>query len=128
VYRFIELPQNGIILDILWSDPYDGLGFQTWPRQAGFRWGKDISRQFTSVNKLDAIIRGHEQKPGGYEIAHDDLVMTVFSTPNYVTIFSETAVLDVTPGGRELTRFRPHQWEDLPTMLFALPWLQGGPV
>jgi hypothetical protein len=71
------------------------------------------------------IVRGHEQKPGGYEITHDTLVMTVFSTPNYVKIFSEAAVLEVTPTNREVTRFRPKQWESLPSMLFALPWLQG---
>jgi diadenosine tetraphosphatase ApaH/serine/threonine PP2A family protein phosphatase len=125
VHRFVELPLNGIILDVLWSDPFDGLGFQTSPRQAGYRWGRDVSKKFTQQNKLDVIVRGHEQKPGGYEITHGDLVMTVFSTPNYVRIFSEAAVFEVSPTSRELTRFRPKQWESLPTMLFSVPWLQG---
>jgi diadenosine tetraphosphatase ApaH/serine/threonine PP2A family protein phosphatase len=125
VNRFVELPLNGIILDVLWSDPFDGLGFQTSPRQAGYRWGRDVSKKFTRENGLEAIVRGHEQKPGGFEITHDDLVVTVFSTPNYVKIFSEAAVLEVTPTSRELTRFRPKQWDALPAMLFAVPWLQA---
>jgi diadenosine tetraphosphatase ApaH/serine/threonine PP2A family protein phosphatase len=126
INRFVEVPLDGIILDVLWSDPFDGLGFQTSPRQAGYRWGKDVSQKFTRDNNLEVIVRGHEQKPGGYEITHDDLVITVFSTPNYVKIFSEAAVLEVTsPTQREITRFRPKQWESLPTMLFAFPWLQG---
>ncbi|OHT06080.1 Serine/threonine-protein phosphatase PP2A catalytic subunit 3 [Tritrichomonas foetus] len=126
VNRFTELPMSGIILDVLWSDPFEGQGYQTSPRQAGYRWGADVSAKFTRHNKLLCIVRGHEQKNGGFHITHDDLVITVFSTPFYTKLYSEAAVMEVSsPTERQLTRFRPHQWEDdLTGMLFSNPWNQ----
>jgi serine/threonine-protein phosphatase 2A catalytic subunit len=123
VNRFVEVPMAGIILDVLWSDPFEGLGYETSPRQAGYRWGRDVSRKFTTDNKLEAIIRGHEQKFGGFEFTHEDLVITVFSTPYYTKSFSEAAILEViSKTKREMTKFRPKQWENLPQIIFANPW------
>lgn len=126
VDRFLEEPVNGLIRDVLWSDPFDGNGFETSPRQAGYRWGQDVSKKFVHENNIDMIVRGHQQKPGGFQISHGDTVCTVFSTPNYVNRFSEAAVLEViSPKERELTRFRPVQWEkDMDNILFSNPWFQ----
>lgn len=122
--RFIIVPNSGILLDILWSDPFSGTGFQTSPRQAGYRWGIDISTKFTHLNKVDLIARGHEKKCGGYEFNHDDQVITVFSSPNYVGEYNEGAALEViSPNEREVTRFRPAQWEKSFTkMIFNDRW------
>ena len=126
VDRFIELPRSGLILDVLWSDPFDGYGFETSPRQAGFRWGQDVSKKFARDNKIDLIVRGQEMKCGGYQIAHDETVITIFSTPNYARVFSEAAVMEViSPTEREITKFRPTQWErNMSQMVFDNPWLQ----
>lgn len=122
----LPTPQTGVIHDVLWSDPYDGKGYQESPRSAGCLWGIDVSRKFVQKNNLTMIVRGHELKKGGYAIAHDNLVVTVFSTPFYVSQYSEAAVLEVvSPTERHITRFRPHQWEDnIMKMMFSNPWNQ----
>jgi diadenosine tetraphosphatase ApaH/serine/threonine PP2A family protein phosphatase len=123
VDRFIEQP-DGLVRDILWSDPYPGSGYQTSPRQAGYIWGKDVTREFLKENKLDLLVRGHEQKAGGFEFAHDEQVLTVFSTPYYSRQYNEAAVLEVINGKeREITKFRPRQWQSLEKMMFSNPWL-----
>lgn len=45
--------------------------------------GPDVTENFLKRNKLDYIIRSHEVKDMGYEIAHDGKCITVFSAPNY---------------------------------------------
>ncbi|KAK8891933.1 hypothetical protein M9Y10_029155 [Tritrichomonas musculus] len=126
VNRVTLNPPAGVIRDVLWSDPFDGLGYQESPRRAGCLWGSDISAKFVHQNNLTMIVRGHELKKGGFEVMHDNLVITVFSTPFYTGLYSEAAVLEVvSPDERQLTRFRPHQWEDnLMGMVFSSPWNQ----
>lgn len=48
-----------------------------------FILGPDVTENFLKRNKLDYIIRSHEVKDMGYEIAHDGKCITVFSAPNY---------------------------------------------
>lgn len=123
VNRFLELPiECSLIQDVLWSDPFEGYGFEASSRRAGYKWGQDISNKFVQENKIDMIVRGHEQKVGGFQLMHGDTVCTVFSTPNYVNRFTEAAVFEaISPTERELTRFRPIQWEqpDMNAILFS---------
>lgn len=69
--------------DLLWSDPQpqNGRGFSK--RGVGIQFGPDITEQFCAMNKLDYIIRSHEVKAVGYEVAHNGKCITVFSAPNY---------------------------------------------
>lgn len=41
--RLQEVPHEGPICDLLWSDPDDRVGFNQSPRGAGFTFGQDIS-------------------------------------------------------------------------------------
>lgn len=45
--------------------------------------GPDVTDNFLRRNNLDYIIRSHEVKDMGYEIAHNGKCITVFSAPNY---------------------------------------------
>jgi serine/threonine-protein phosphatase 5 len=49
----------------------------------GLSFGPDITKRFLEQNNLEYIVRSHECKDGGYEVAHDGRCITVFSAPNY---------------------------------------------
>jgi serine/threonine-protein phosphatase 5 len=65
--RFMEIPEKGIMCDILWADPTPGNGRSVSKRGVSMGFGPDISKQFLENNKLDILIRSHEVKNEGYE-------------------------------------------------------------
>lgn len=81
--RFQEVPHEGPMCDLVWSDPDDRTGFGVSPRGAGYTFGKDISQNFCRTNKLNLIARAHQLVMEGYLMSHDGNVVTVFSAPNY---------------------------------------------
>jgi len=87
VNRFRQPPDggddHGIMHDLLWSDPQDSFGRSPSRRGVGYSFGPDYTKAFLERNGLTHIIRSHEVKPTGYEIAHDGMLTTVFSAPNY---------------------------------------------
>jgi len=82
--RFQQIPESGIMCEMLWSDPHDLLGRAPSKRGVGCHFGPDVSRKFLDDNNLDLLIRSHEMKNDGYEWQHGRRVLTVFSAPNYV--------------------------------------------
>jgi len=81
--RVQEVPHEGPMCDLLWSDPEDRLGWGVSPRGAGFTFGHDISKEFNRVNGLDIIARAHQLTMEGYNWIHEQQVVTIFSAPNY---------------------------------------------
>lgn len=69
--------------ELLWSDPQPMLGRAPSKRGVGCQFGPDVTITFLQRNGLDYIIRSHEVKNDGYEVAHDGKCITVFSAPNY---------------------------------------------
>ena len=57
--RVQEVPHEGPICDLLWSDPDDRCGWGISPRGAGYSFGQDISEQFNHANGLKLISRAH---------------------------------------------------------------------
>jgi len=78
-----EVPHEGPICDLLWSDPDDRCGWGISPRGAGYSFGQDISEQFNHSNGLTRIARAHQLVMNGYNWSHERNVVTVFSAPNY---------------------------------------------
>ena len=81
--RVQEVPHEGPMCDLLWSDPDDRGGWGISPRGAGYTFGQDISEQFNHANGLDLISRAHQLVMEGYNWSHEQAVVTVFSAPNY---------------------------------------------
>lgn len=52
-------------------------------RGVSCQFGPDVTQAFLEENQLDYIIRSHEVKAEGYEVAHSGRCVTVFSAPNY---------------------------------------------
>eukprot|EP00188_Purpureofilum_apyrenoidigerum_P003217 Plantae.Rhodophyta-Purpureofilum_apyrenoidigerum.ctg3309.p1 GENE.Plantae.Rhodophyta-Purpureofilum_apyrenoidigerum.ctg3309~~Plantae.Rhodophyta-Purpureofilum_apyrenoidigerum.ctg3309.p1 ORF type:complete len:316 (-),score=37.75 Plantae.Rhodophyta-Purpureofilum_apyrenoidigerum.ctg3309:1852-2799(-) len=81
--RVQEVPHEGPMCDLLWSDPDDRCGWGISPRGAGYTFGQDISDQFNHTNNVTLIARAHQLVMEGYNWCHDRNVVTIFSAPNY---------------------------------------------
>lgn len=54
-----EVPHDGAMCDLMWSDPDDSSGWSVSPRGAGYLFGGDIVEKFNRENKIDLICRAH---------------------------------------------------------------------
>ncbi|KAG6899959.1 Serine/threonine-protein phosphatase PP2A catalytic subunit [Termitomyces sp. T159_Od127] len=55
-----EVPHEGPMCDLLWSDPDDRCGWGISPRGAGYTFGQDISEAFNHNNGLTLVARAHQ--------------------------------------------------------------------
>jgi serine/threonine-protein phosphatase 2A catalytic subunit len=58
--RIQEVPHEGPMCDLLWSDPDDRSGWGMNPRGAGYTFGQDIAESFNHINNLKMIARAHQ--------------------------------------------------------------------
>ncbi|ACO65002.1 predicted protein [Micromonas commoda] len=78
-----EVPHDGAMCDLLWSDPEDVTGWGLSPRGAGYLFGGDVCQQFNAANNIDLIARAHQLVMEGYKWMFDEQLVTVWSAPNY---------------------------------------------
>ncbi|EDV30264.1 uncharacterized protein Dana_GF23034 [Drosophila ananassae] len=83
IERNCQPPEEGLMCELLWSDPQLWMGRGPSKRGVGIQFGPDVTEAFCKNNNLDYIIRSHEVKDMGYEEAHNGQCITVFSAPNY---------------------------------------------
>ncbi|CAM9136502.1 unnamed protein product [Heterosigma akashiwo] len=81
--RVQEVPHEGPMCDLVWSDPDDRCGWGISPRGAGYTFGQDITEQYNHTNGLQFIARAHQLVMEGYQWTHNQGVVTIFSAPNY---------------------------------------------
>lgn len=97
-------PEEGLMCELLWSDPQPQLGRAPSKRGVGVQFGPDVTHNFLAMNNLSYIVRSHEVKTDGYEVGHDGKCITVFSAPNYwyvnllVTLFAHSLPIDNSRG------------------------------
>ncbi|KAI1191721.1 putative serine/threonine protein phosphatase [Nemania serpens] len=78
-----EVPHEGAMCDLLWSDPDEIDGWGLSPRGAGFLFGADIVKGFNYKNDLSLIARAHQLVMEGFKEMFDASIVTVWSAPNY---------------------------------------------
>jgi len=78
-----EVPHDGPMCDLLWSDPEDIEGWGLSPRGAGYLFGANVVKQFNHTNGLELIPRAHQLVMEGYKHMFDKSLVTVWSAPNY---------------------------------------------
>ncbi|KDQ27732.1 hypothetical protein PLEOSDRAFT_1089449 [Pleurotus ostreatus PC15] len=76
--------QEGLMCELLWTDPQDLPGRGPSKRGVGIAFGPDVTKRWCTLNKVSGIIRSHEVRQDGYQVEHEGLCTTVFSAPNYV--------------------------------------------
>lgn len=60
IERVQEVPHEGAMCDLLWSDPDERSGWGISPRGAGYTFGQDVSEDFNRRNGLTLIARAHQ--------------------------------------------------------------------
>lgn len=78
-----EVPHEGAMCDLLWSDPDEIDGWGLSPRGAGFLFGADIVKTFNHQNDISLIARAHQLVMEGFKEMFDSGIVTVWSAPNY---------------------------------------------
>ncbi|TEB22800.1 Metallo-dependent phosphatase [Coprinellus micaceus] len=91
-----EVPHDGPMCDLLWSDPDDIQGWGLSPSGAGFLFGADITKvsfwnirnyvlhdAFAHNNAIDLTARVHQLAMEGFKLMFENRIVTVWSAPNY---------------------------------------------
>jgi len=81
--RYHEVPHEGPICDLIWSDPDDRVGWGISPRGAGYTFGEDITTRWNLNNNLSLTVRAHQLVMEGFNYTHSNQLLTLFSAPNY---------------------------------------------
>jgi len=82
--RVQEVPHEGPMCDLLWSDPDDAISqWNVSPRGAGYVFGGEVVAQFLSKNRVEYICRAHQLVMEGYKTMFNNCLATVWSAPNY---------------------------------------------
>ena len=98
IKRPTEIPDSGLLCDLMWSDPSYQIATSWGPNERGvsFTFSKDVVHDFTEKNNLDLVCRAHQVVEEGYEFFADMKLVTVFSAPNYVGEFDNNGgILEV---------------------------------
>lgn len=126
VNRFCEPGEQGIMSELLWSDPCKERGWNPSKRGVGVAFGPDVSHRFLDANRLDILIRSHEMKDEGYEVEADGRVITIFSAPNYCDQMHNKGAFirlkgeDMRP---KFTTFTAMPHPPVPAMKYARPFM-----
>lgn len=94
IYRPIEVPDQGLLCDLLWSDPdKDVMNWEESERGVSFTFGADIVTMFLKKHEMDLICRAHQVVEDGYEFFAKRQLVTVFSAPNYCGEFDNSGAI-----------------------------------
>jgi len=97
IKRPTDVPDDGLLCDILWSDPDENAsGWGPNDRGVSVTFNEAILKNFLEKNDLDLLCRAHQVVEDGYEFFGNRQLVTVFSAPNYCGEFDNSgAIMDV---------------------------------
>ncbi|KAI8982362.1 serine/threonine-protein phosphatase PP-Z [Mycotypha africana] len=84
IQRPTDVPDYGLLNDLLWSDPADINGeWEDNERGVSYVFGRKVINEFLAKFDLDLVCRAHMVVEDGYEFFDNRSLVTVFSAPNY---------------------------------------------
>ena len=96
IMRPTDVPEEGLICDLLWSDPEDNnQGWGENDRGVSCTFNEAVLKKFLEKNDLDLLCRAHQVVEEGYEFFGDKKCVTVFSAPNYCGMFDNSGAMIV---------------------------------
>nr|CAH7747257.1 unnamed protein product [Callosobruchus chinensis] len=93
IERPIEVPCQGLLCDLLWSDPSTLMGWTENDRGVSVSFGPDVISKFLQKHDFDLICRAHQVVEDGYEFSAQRKLITIFSAPNYCGTFDNAGAL-----------------------------------
>eukprot|EP00479_Gromia_sphaerica_P008932 TRINITY_DN35_c0_g1_i2.p1 TRINITY_DN35_c0_g1~~TRINITY_DN35_c0_g1_i2.p1 ORF type:complete len:169 (+),score=30.10 TRINITY_DN35_c0_g1_i2:526-1032(+) len=94
IMRPTDVPDSGLLCDLLWSDPdKDIAGWGENDRGVSYTFGSDIVTKFLNKHDLDLICRAHQVVEDGYEFFAKRQLVTLFSAPNYCGEFDNAGAM-----------------------------------
>ena len=94
IVRPTEVPDSGLLCDLLWSDP--GENIDKWgenERGVSYTFSEKIVEEFLDQFDLDLICRAHQVVENGYEFFANRQLVTIFSAPNYCGEFDNAGAM-----------------------------------
>ena len=94
IVRPTEIPDSGLLCDLLWSDPAENI--DKWgenERGVSYTFSEKIVNEFLDKNDLDLICRAHQVVENGYEFFANRQLLTIFSAPNYCGEFDNAGAM-----------------------------------
>jgi serine/threonine-protein phosphatase PP1 catalytic subunit len=83
IVRPTDVPDYGLLNDLLWSDPADMQGdWEENERGVSYCFGKKVIVDFLAKHDFDLVCRAHMVVEDGYEFFNERTLVTVFSAPN----------------------------------------------
>jgi len=97
IRRFLrptDVPDTGLLCDLLWSDPEPKIqGWGENDRGVSYTFGADVVTKFLARHDLDLICRAHQVVEDGYEFFAKRQLVTLFSAPNYCGEFDNAGAM-----------------------------------
>jgi serine/threonine-protein phosphatase PP1 catalytic subunit len=89
--RPCDVPDTGLLCDLLWSDPDKRIGWGPNDRGVSCTFGPDIVSDFIEKLDIELICRAHQVVEDGYSFFAYRKLVTIFSAPNYCGEFNNNA-------------------------------------
>ncbi|ELP90764.1 serine/threonine protein phosphatase 2B catalytic subunit gamma isoform, putative [Entamoeba invadens IP1] len=125
--RFTEIPDEGILCDLMWSDPADEDELDNFDpedvmflfnssRGCSYMYGYAGVKEFLETNDLVAMIRGHQCFPEGIKIhtfgvENAPMAFTVFGATNYDN-FNQAGCIMLTNSDVKIRKYDAPDLED----------------
>ena len=105
IERFMEIPEQGMLCDIMWSDPLSDeaasrFDFQDNPERAcSYKYGLKPTKNLLDAQDFTLLVRAHQVQMQGYKMHNWDksqdipTVITIFSAPNYCDCYNNKAAI-----------------------------------
>ncbi|CAI7674308.1 unnamed protein product [Penicillium viridicatum] len=95
IARPTDIPDYGLLTDLLWSDPASGMEEDWEPneRGVGYCFSEKVIKSFLDRHGFDLVCRSHMVVEDGFEFYQGRTLVTIFSAPNYCGEFDNLGAI-----------------------------------